>query len=139
MSETTRRHVYMFWQLVDEVLNAVLFLMLGLEATRLHVSLGLAIIAAVAGPVVLRARLVSVAGSAIVLRPFMKLPSNPVWKLSTRLTLPVALVPVWPRPVMNSPSWNVLPGCTVPLVCSGWVPLLPSCAWICGDRKALSL
>jgi CPA1 family monovalent cation:H+ antiporter len=78
MSETTRRHVYMFWELVDEVLNAVLFLMLGLEATRLHVSLGLAITAAIAVPVVLGARLVSVAGSAAVLRPFMKPPPHAV-------------------------------------------------------------
>lgn len=78
MSETTRRHVYMFWELVDEVLNAVLFLLLGLEATRLHVSLGLAITAAVAVPVVLGARLVSVAASTAVLRPFMKPPPHAV-------------------------------------------------------------
>jgi CPA1 family monovalent cation:H+ antiporter len=76
MSETTRTYVQMFWQLVDEVLNAVLFLMLGLEATRLHVSLGLAITAAVAVPVVLGARLASVAASTAVLRPFMKPPPH---------------------------------------------------------------
>jgi CPA1 family monovalent cation:H+ antiporter len=78
MTEQSRRYITMFWQLVDEVLNAVLFLMLGLEATRLQVSLGLAIIAAVAVPVVLGARLVSVAASTAVLRPFMKPPPHAV-------------------------------------------------------------
>ena len=78
MSEVTREHVAMFWQLVDEILNAVLFLLLGLEATRLHVSTGLAIAAAIAVPVVLAARLVSVGASAAVLRPFMKRPPHAV-------------------------------------------------------------
>jgi CPA1 family monovalent cation:H+ antiporter len=78
MSDTTRQHVAMFWQLVDEVLNAVLFLMLGLEATRLHVSPGLAIAAAVAVPIVLASRWISVAASSSVLRPFMKPPPHAV-------------------------------------------------------------
>jgi CPA1 family monovalent cation:H+ antiporter len=78
MSETTRLHVTMFWRLVDEILNAVLFLMLGLEATRLHVSLPLAIAAAVTVPVVLAARWISVGTSLAVLRPFMKRPPHAV-------------------------------------------------------------
>lgn len=76
MSATTRQYVAMFWQLVDEVLNAVLFLMLGLEATRLQVSAGLAVSAAIAVPLVLGVRLVSVTLSAAVLRPFMKPPRH---------------------------------------------------------------
>lgn len=32
MSDTTRRNVDLFWELVDEVLNAVLFLLIGMEA-----------------------------------------------------------------------------------------------------------
>ena len=31
MSETTRRYVDMFWQLLDEILNAVLFVLIGME------------------------------------------------------------------------------------------------------------
>lgn len=76
MSALTRQHVQMFWRLVDEMLNAVLFLMLGLEATRLHVSGGLAIAAALAVPLVLAARLVSVGTSVVVLRPWMKAPPH---------------------------------------------------------------
>ena len=63
-------HVRMFWDLVDELLNAMLFLMLGLEATRLQVSFALGMAAAIAVPIVLAARLVSVGVSVAVLRPF---------------------------------------------------------------------
>ncbi len=60
MSETTREHVDAFWRLIDEILNAVLFLLIGLEVLALafdlnHLLLGLAAI-----PLVLVARLVSV-------------------------------------------------------------------------------
>jgi CPA1 family monovalent cation:H+ antiporter len=76
MSQVTREHVMMFWQLVDEILNAMLFLMLGLEATRLHVDTQLAIAAAIAVPVVLIVRFVSVAASAAVLQPFKTKPQH---------------------------------------------------------------
>jgi len=59
-----------FWQLVDETLNAILFLLLGLEATRLQLSVQLAIVAAIAVPVVLGARLASVELTSRLLRPF---------------------------------------------------------------------
>lgn len=60
MSDVTRDYVHKFWELVDEVLNSVLFLLIGLEmialaAGRGHLLLGLAAI-----PVTLAARLVSV-------------------------------------------------------------------------------
>ena len=31
MSDTTRRYVDMFWELIDEILNAVLFVLIGME------------------------------------------------------------------------------------------------------------
>lgn len=31
MSDTTRQYVDMFWELIDEILNAVLFVLIGLE------------------------------------------------------------------------------------------------------------
>lgn len=34
MSENTRRHVDLFWEMVDDVLNAVLFVLIGLEVLR---------------------------------------------------------------------------------------------------------
>jgi CPA1 family monovalent cation:H+ antiporter len=61
MSDVTREHVDTFWELVDEILNAVLFVLIGLEIlalpfTREHLLAGL-----IAIPLVLLARLVSVA------------------------------------------------------------------------------
>ena len=58
MSQITREHVDMFWELVDEVLNAVLFMLIGLEilvfnVTRTHLLAGLlAILAVLIGRVV---------------------------------------------------------------------------------------
>ncbi len=69
MSDVTRQHVDMFWHLIDEILNAVLFLMLGFEATRLRFDSGhLLIAAALTIPVVLLARLASVAAPVGLLR-----------------------------------------------------------------------
>lgn len=99
MSQKTREHVMVFWQLIDEILNAVLFLMLGLEATRLQVDTQLAVAAALAVPIVLVARLVSVGASVAVLRPFMKKPPHAVKILTwggLRGGLAVALALVLP-------------------------------------------
>lgn len=60
MSANTREHVDAFWSMTDEVMNAVLFLLIGLEffAIRPHASTFFA--AALAVPVVLAARFLSV-------------------------------------------------------------------------------
>jgi CPA1 family monovalent cation:H+ antiporter len=60
MSETTREHLDTFWELIDEILNAVLFVLIGLEVVILrltdwHLLAGLAAV-----PLVLLARFVSV-------------------------------------------------------------------------------
>ena len=61
MSDRTREHVDAFWSMIDEILNALLFLLLGLEV--LTVPTGAHIIGAslLAIPITLLARLVSVA------------------------------------------------------------------------------
>lgn len=61
MSETTRRYLYAFWTLVDEILNSVLFLLIGLEVLVLQVDAAYLQFAAVAIPIVLVARLLAVA------------------------------------------------------------------------------
>ncbi|MEO8549845.1 MAG: sodium:proton antiporter [Kofleriaceae bacterium] len=63
-------HLVVFWEMVDEVLNAILFLMLGLEATRLVVSRELAVAAAIAVPLVLAVRYASVSVAVTLIRPF---------------------------------------------------------------------
>ena len=66
VSAETRHHLDEFWELVDEVLNAVLFLLVGLVTLGLHVNRRTLAVQAVAVVVVLLARWASVAGSVAV-------------------------------------------------------------------------
>lgn len=60
MSDTTKDYVLKFWALVDEILNAVLFLLIGLEAVVLADRFGLLALGLLTIPLVLAARAVSV-------------------------------------------------------------------------------
>ncbi len=70
MSEQTREHVNTFWQLVDEILNAVLFLMIGFEVLAVAFSLDAAAAGFLAIALALVARLVAVAVPVALLKPF---------------------------------------------------------------------
>jgi CPA1 family monovalent cation:H+ antiporter len=61
MTEKTREHVDTFWELVDEILNVVLFLLIGLELLVLPIEPGWLMAGVLAIPVVLGARWLSVA------------------------------------------------------------------------------
>jgi CPA1 family monovalent cation:H+ antiporter len=61
MSDNTREHVDAFWSMVDEVLNAVLFLLIGLEVFAVPMDRSKFTAALLAVPIVLVARLISVA------------------------------------------------------------------------------
>ena len=67
MSERARDYVVNFWLLIDEILNAVLFLLVGLEAIAVWRENRIMLVAAAAIPIVLAARLVSVGGPLLVL------------------------------------------------------------------------
>lgn len=60
MSDVTRDYVHKFWALIDEILNAVLFLLIGLEAVVLAGQIGLMGLGLLTIPLVLAARAVSV-------------------------------------------------------------------------------
>ena len=60
MSETTQRYVRGFWTLVDEILNALLFLLLGLELLVVPINLRLAGLWSLAIALVIIARLIVV-------------------------------------------------------------------------------
>ena len=60
MSERTKGYISALWTLIDEVLNSVLFLLIGIEVLLLHLDLGTLLLAATAIPIVLVARLVAV-------------------------------------------------------------------------------
>jgi len=61
MTEKTREHVDTFWELVDEILNVVLFLLIGLELLVLPIERGWLVAGVLAIPIVLSARWLSVA------------------------------------------------------------------------------
>jgi CPA1 family monovalent cation:H+ antiporter len=60
MSDLTRHHLDIFWELVDEILNAVLFVLIGLEVFVVVYTWEHLIASLVAIPIVLLARFVSV-------------------------------------------------------------------------------
>ena len=60
MSDQTRRYVFGFWTLVDEILNAVLFLLIGLEVLVLAFAPELAWVGLASIPLVLFARFLAV-------------------------------------------------------------------------------
>jgi CPA1 family monovalent cation:H+ antiporter len=66
MSAGSRERLDTFWELIDEILNAVLFVMIGLELLRLDFDSTFAWAAALAIPAVLAARFVSVGLAALV-------------------------------------------------------------------------
>ena len=61
MTEKTREHVDTFWELIDEILNVVLFLLIGLELLVLPIERGWLLAGVLAIPIVLSARWLSVA------------------------------------------------------------------------------
>ena len=67
MSELTQRYVRGFWNLVDEIVNAVLFLLVGLEVAALEFSWRFVLPAICAAVVVLLARLASISVPAVML------------------------------------------------------------------------
>jgi CPA1 family monovalent cation:H+ antiporter len=66
MAERSRERVGQFWALIDEIFNAVLFIMIGLELLRLEFQPTYAWAGALAIPAVLGARLLSVGLAALV-------------------------------------------------------------------------
>lgn len=80
MSDTTRDHLDTFWELIDEVLNAVLFVLLGLEVLALSFTGSYLLVGLILIPIVLFARLVSVALPVWLLRL-----RTPVERYTTRL------------------------------------------------------
>ena len=60
MSDETKGYISALWTLIDEVLNSLLFLLIGVEVLLLQVDMSTLVLAAAAIPIVLLARLVAV-------------------------------------------------------------------------------
>lgn len=71
MSDNTKDYVLKFWTVIDEVLNAVLFLLIGLEAVVLSERLGLLGLGLLTVPLVLAARAISVGSPLFVWRSLL--------------------------------------------------------------------
>jgi len=72
MSETTRKHLFAFWELIDEILNSVLFLLIGLEVLLLTIDPSFAWLVVWTIPLVLAARLLAVSIPILVLSWWLK-------------------------------------------------------------------
>ena len=70
MTDETRRYVDAFWKLIDEILNAVLFLLIGIEVFAVTFSMETATAGLAAIVIALFARLAAVAVPVLILRPF---------------------------------------------------------------------
>lgn len=72
LSDETQRYLFGFWTLIDEMLNSVLFLLIGLEVLVLRFEPAFGWLMALAVPLVLVARLVAVSGPVLLLGLFRK-------------------------------------------------------------------
>jgi len=78
MSDVTRHHLDMFWELIDEILNAVLFVWIGLEILVLAFSWDYVWAGLVAIPISLLARFVSVSSFVGLLKFRRKFSDNTI-------------------------------------------------------------
>jgi CPA1 family monovalent cation:H+ antiporter len=72
MSDVTRDHLDKFWSLIDEIMNTVLFVLVGFEVIRLRLTREAVVAGVLMIPIVLAARLVSVALPALGLRRWIQ-------------------------------------------------------------------
>ena len=82
MSDSTRRYLDMFWELIGEILNATLFVLIGMEVLLVTFSLNELVAAAVAISVTQIARLLTVGLPARFLQRAINLPRGS-WKVLT--------------------------------------------------------
>jgi len=68
MSDATRQRLDVFWEVVDDLLNAVLFMLIGFELLVVAIGRANLLAGAIAIPLVLAARWVSVAGTVSAMR-----------------------------------------------------------------------
>jgi CPA1 family monovalent cation:H+ antiporter len=73
MSDTTRDYLIKFWSLIDEILNAILFLLIGLVVVTIPFDVRLIFVGLGAIPLVLAARAIAVMLPLAVMRPFLSL------------------------------------------------------------------
>ncbi len=76
MSDTTRLYVDMVWEMIDDLLNAVLFVLIGMEVMIVSFSLNLALAAVLMILLTLAARALTVAVPVVAFQGFFRLPKG---------------------------------------------------------------
>jgi len=82
VSDITRDYLFKFWELMDEILNAILFMLMGFEMLTIRFSTPLALLSAVVIVVVMAARMASVALPAVLLRRLVSISNREIVILS---------------------------------------------------------
>ncbi|NMP79593.1 sodium:proton antiporter [Pseudoalteromonas arctica] len=82
MSDKTRHYVDLFWELIDEILNAILFVLIGLEVVMIAFSSNLFIAGGLTIFIALMARLIVVGITTTTFNKQLELPSG-AWKVLT--------------------------------------------------------
>ncbi|MHA1568716.1 MAG: cation:proton antiporter [Alphaproteobacteria bacterium] len=82
MSERTRGHLLNFWTLIDEILNSLLFLVIGFEVLAVSGKPVFVAAALACIPLALGARLLAVSLPLAVLRPWREFTKGAVWVLT---------------------------------------------------------
>ncbi len=78
MSRDTRQHLDTFWKLIDEILNALLFVLIGLEVLVVTVNWPYIMAGILAVPVALAARFTSIGGPFLILKRWKNYPPRSV-------------------------------------------------------------
>ncbi|MBI9016404.1 MAG: sodium:proton antiporter [Phycisphaerae bacterium] len=78
MSPETRDNLDKFWELVDEILNALLFVLIGLEVVVLQLNWQYVAAGLIAIIVVLTARFISIAGPIMVMKKWVQFSDNAI-------------------------------------------------------------
>ncbi|WP_298940690.1 sodium:proton antiporter [uncultured Psychromonas sp.] len=82
MSDKTRHYVDLFWELIDEILNAILFVLIGLEVVMITFSSNLFMAGGLTILIALLARLIVVGITTTTFHKQLELPSG-AWKVLT--------------------------------------------------------
>ena len=78
MSDVTEKYVYKFWELVDVLLNAILFVLIGLELLTLEYDVNYLIAGLVAIPITLASRFVSLLLPAVIFKKYINTKINTI-------------------------------------------------------------
>jgi len=82
MSSTTKLYIDKFWELIDVLMNAILFVLIGLELLTLKFNLNYLLAGLIAIPITLFARYISLLLPASLFKRYIKTDKKTVWLMT---------------------------------------------------------